>query len=100
MKQDYSDAYYNRGLSYYWLAKNAQDSGLKEKALEYYKLAIIDNSLAIKYSPDLAVAYFNRSGNYFTIGKYNLALSDALKAKELGMEVDSLYIKAIKSSIK
>lgn len=99
MKQDYSDAYYNRGISYYWLGKKAQDAGQKETAMKYYEQAIKDNSSAIKYSPDLACAYFNRSGNYYTIGKYESALSDAMKAIELNMEVDSLYIKALKSNI-
>lgn len=99
MKQDYSDAYYNRGLSYYWLAKRAQDAGHQDSAFKYFNMAIKDNSSAIQYSPCLACAYFNRSGNYYSIGEYYLALTDALKTEELGMEVDSIYIKALKSSI-
>jgi tetratricopeptide (TPR) repeat protein len=100
MKVDYPDAYYNRALSYYWLGKNAQDAGKADTASSYYNKAIIDCTSAIKYNPDLACAYFNRSGNYYTIHKYDLALADALKAKALGWEVDSLYIKALKSNIK
>jgi tetratricopeptide (TPR) repeat protein len=100
MKVDYSDAYYNRGLAYYWLGKEAQDAGKTATALPLYYKAISDDSLAIKYSPDLACAYFNRSGNYYTIGKFKPALEDALKAKELGYEVDSLYVKALKRNIK
>jgi tetratricopeptide (TPR) repeat protein len=100
MKVDYSDAYYNRALSFYWLGKDAQDAGKTNDALSLYKKAISDDSLAIKYSPDLACAYFNRSGNYYTIGKFKPALEDALKAKDLGWDVDSLYIKALKGNIK
>ena len=100
MKVDYSDAYYNRGLAYYWLGKEAQDAGKTNVALSLYYKAISDDSLAIKYSPDLACAYFNRSGNYYTIGKFKPALEDALKAEDLGYDVDSLYIKALKSNYK
>ena len=100
MKVDYSDAYYNRGLAYYWLGKGAQDAGKTNEALSLYNKAISDDSLAIKYSPDLACAYFNRSGNYYTIGKFKPAFEDAIKAKDLGYEVDSLYIRALKSNIK
>lgn len=100
MKQDYTDAFYNRGIALYWIGKEALDKGDKQKAAEYFDKAISDNSQAIKYSPDLSLAYFNRAGNYFTTGKYELALADALKAKQLGIEVDSLFIKAIKSGIK
>jgi len=100
MKQDYTDAYYNRGISYYFIGQQAQSSGNNELAIKYYYQAIHDNSMAIKFNPELAIAYYNRSGNYYTIGKADSALTDALKAQSLGMEVDSLYIKTLRRQIK
>ena len=92
LKTDYSDAYYNRGLANYFLAKQNQDAGNMNDAMNYYELSIRDNSDAIKYNPKLARAYYNRSGNYFILKKYDEALQDALKAKELGMEIDQAYL--------
>ena len=99
LKTDYSDAYYNRGLAHYFLAKQNQDAGNMNDAMNYYELSIRDNSEAIKYNPQLARAYYNRSGNYFILKKYNLALQDALKAKELGMEIDQAYLDVLNKNI-
>lgn len=95
LKNDYADVYYNRGLSYYYLGKQLHDNGQLPEAQQYYQLSIDDNSSAIHYKPNLARAYFNRSGNYYLLKQYPLALQDALKAKELGMEVDEAYIKVL-----
>ncbi|HRH66572.1 MAG TPA: tetratricopeptide repeat protein [Bacteroidia bacterium] len=100
MKTDYAEAYYNRGLSYYFMAKQNQDSGNMAEAQRYYELSIRDNSSAIHYQPNLARAYYNRAGNYFLLKKYDLALSDALKAKELGMEVDTAFIDHLEQQTK
>ncbi|MBK9525813.1 MAG: hypothetical protein IPO39_14025 [Bacteroidetes bacterium] len=70
-----------------------------DDASRYYSLSIQDNSEAIKYKPNLARAYFNRSGNYFILKQFDLALTDALKAKKLGMEVDPAYIEFLKKQI-
>lgn len=86
LKFDYPDAYYNRGLSYYYLGK--------------YEQAISDYTNAIKYNPSLAVAYYNRSGTYYAQQKFKSALDDALKAAELGKEVDPKYIEALQEGIK
>ncbi|MBK6447155.1 MAG: tetratricopeptide repeat protein [Bacteroidetes bacterium] len=99
LKTDYADAYYNRGLAYYFIAKQNQDAGKSDDASRYYSLSIQDNSEAIKYKPNLARAYFNRSGNYFILKQFDLALTDVLKAKELGMEVDPAYIEFLKKQI-
>lgn len=99
MKFDYPDAYYNRGLAYYFIGKKQEEQRNNAEALRYYRLAIIDNSKAIQYKPNLSRAYFNRSGNYFTIHRYDSALTDAMKAKELGMEVDPAYIQMLEKEV-
>jgi len=81
LKSDWYEALYNRGLVFYFQKK--------------YKEAIDDYTLAIKYNPKLARAYFNRSGTYYTIGQTKLALDDALKAKQLGYTVDDKYIEVL-----
>lgn len=91
----YTDAYYNRGISEYWVGKQLQDSGKAQEAISYYNQAIADNSKAIELSPSLSLAYFNRAGNYFTIGAYNKALADALKSRSLGMDVDPKFIEVL-----
>ncbi len=100
LKVDYTDAYYNRGISYYYLGKSSLESGQKEQAVKYIEQSINDNTSALKYSPNLSLAYFNRSGDYFTLGNYNAALADVLRSKELGMDVDPEYIKALEAGIK
>ena len=98
LNDTYTDAYYNRGISEYFLGTQAQDSAKLLEAEAYYLKAIADNSKAIQLSPGLAIAYFNRAGNYFITGNFDKALSDALKAKSLGMEVDPRFIEAIQAN--
>jgi tetratricopeptide (TPR) repeat protein len=64
--------------------------------MKKYNEAIDDYTIAIQYSPSLARAWYNRSGTYYTIGEKKLALSDALKAKNLGYPVDEKYIDILK----
>lgn len=86
LKNDYDEALYNRGLAFFFQKK--------------YKEAIDDYTLAIKYNPKLARAWFNRSGTYYTLGQYQLALDDALNARALGYTVDDKYIEALKQNLK
>lgn len=99
LKTDYADAYYNRGLSYYYVAKQYQDRGNLDEAIKYYELSVADNSAAIKFQPALARAWYNRSGNYFILKKFDLALSDALKARELGMVVDQAFLDILEKEV-
>lgn len=85
LQEKYPEAHYNLGLAYYYKGMNNE--------------AIAEYTLAIEIKPDLAVAYFNRSGTYYTIGKFQPALDDALKARELGYNVDPLYIDALKHGL-
>ena len=80
----YSEAYYNRGLAYFYKRD--------------YAHAIDDYTQAIQNNPSLAVAWHNRAGTYFTVGKYNEALYDALEAQRLGYAVDPKFIEAIKQA--
>ena len=76
-----------------------QNEGKPDEALKYYQLSIDDNTSAIRYRPNLARAYYNRSGNYYTLKKFDLALQDALKARELGMEVESAYLDVLEKEL-
>lgn len=86
LKPDYADAFYNRGLTYFYL-KN-------------YQAALNDYDAAIRYSPNLAVAWHNRAGTNFTVGRYREALSDARKARDLGYPVDPEFIKVLETEVK
>lgn len=86
LQEKYHEAHYNLGLAYYYKELHAD--------------AIKEYNRAIEIKPDLAVAYFNRSGTYFTIQQYEPALRDALKAQELGHNVDPKYIEAIRMGLK
>ncbi len=85
LKNDYSEAFYNRGLANYYLKK--------------YGEAIADYSMAIKHNPKLKQAWHNRAGTYFTIGKFKEALSDAIRAKDLGYPVDPMFFKALNQAL-
>ncbi|MCC7302663.1 MAG: tetratricopeptide repeat protein [Bacteroidia bacterium] len=86
LKPDYAEAFYNRGLAYFYL-KN-------------YQAALNDYDAAIHYNPTLAVAWHNRAGTHFTVGRYREALGDALKAKELGYPVDPQFITVLEEEVK
>lgn len=95
LNDDFTDAYYNRGISEYNIGKQLQDSGKAKEATEYFIRAIQDNSKAIELNPNLNLAYFNGAGYYFTMGQYDKALSYALKAKNMGMNVDPKFIEVL-----
>lgn len=84
MDPRFSLAYSHRGMSNYFLGK--------------YEEAIQDQTFAIQYNPSFAEAYHNRAGTYFQIKKYQPALDDALKAKQLGYNVDPRFIEVLKTN--
>jgi hypothetical protein len=69
-----------QGLSYVSVAKNANSPGIFNENIEN---AINEFSNAIKKDPGYAEAYSNRGVAYMMQKKYNKALDDLKKAKEL-----------------
>ena len=59
-----------------------------------------DYNRAIELDSQYAFCYFNRSLVYSSLGKYDNALDDAIKAKVLGHGVDQKYIDFLKGNIK
>jgi protein O-mannosyl-transferase len=112
-------AYYNRGNAYYNLQKYDlafQDFSTaitydSTFALAYnnrgniylkygaYAEGISNYSAAILYDPSFANAYMNRCKAFAALQKFQPALEDALKAKDLGYNVDPNYINAIQEQI-
>jgi protein O-mannosyl-transferase len=86
LQERYHEAHYNLGLVYYY-------KGMYAEAIKEY-------TRAIEIKPDLAVAYFNRSGTYYTLQQFQPALDDARKAKQLGYSVDPKYIEALEAGVK
>lgn len=58
--------------------------------------AVADFSAALTLDPTLAEAYFNRSIAANSLQQKEQALSDALKAQNLGLPVPALYIESLK----
>jgi len=73
--------YYFRGCDYY--------------KLDAYSKAINDFSKAIEIKPDYGMAYYNRSLVFNAQSNKKDALSDALKAQSLGLNIDPNYIKEL-----
>jgi hypothetical protein len=69
-----------QGLSYVSVAKNANSPGIFNENIEN---AINEFSNAIKKDPNYAEAYSNRGVAYMMQKKYNKALDDLKKAKDL-----------------
>jgi tetratricopeptide (TPR) repeat protein len=69
-----------QGMAYVSTAKNANSPGIFNENIEN---AINEFSNAIKKDPTYATAYSNRAVAYMMQKKYNLALADLTKAKEL-----------------
>lgn len=69
-----------QGMAYVSTAKNANSPGVFNENINN---AINEFSNAIKKDPGYATAYSNRSVAYMMQKKYNLALDDLKKAKEL-----------------
>ncbi len=116
----YAKAYYNRGNVYFNL-------GNYDKAMQDYSSAINYNStfsmaynnrgniylsfkkfdeaiknytFAIRYNPVLANAYMNRAKTYAAIQKFQSALEDALKAREMGYNIDPRFIEGLQERIR
>ncbi len=86
LKKEFADAYYNKGIVY-------NDSQRYEEAIPLY-------DTAIQYNPKYSKAYYNRAGAFYLTGKYDKALKDALKAKELGYNVEPEFIQTLKTMLK
>jgi len=76
-----------QGLSYVSTAKNAHNKALFDENIDN---ALKEFSLAIEKAPDYADAYSNRGVAYMQQRKYNKALEDLKKAKELKSESPSI----------
>ncbi|MCB9746846.1 MAG: tetratricopeptide repeat protein [Candidatus Omnitrophica bacterium] len=79
------EAFYNRGNIY--------------AHLRNYPAAIEDYSQTIQLDPAHPNAYHNRSLAFFTLDEYVKALADALKVEELGGNINSRYIRNLKTLI-
>lgn len=73
-------AHIKQGMSYVSVAKNANSPGIFNENIEN---AINEFSNAIKKDPNYAEAYSNRGVAYMMQKKYNKALDDLKKAKDL-----------------
>jgi len=76
-----------QGLSYVSTAKNAHNKALFDENIEN---ALKEFSLAIEKAPDYADAYSNRGVAYMQQRKFNKALEDLKKAKELKSDSPSI----------
>ncbi len=61
-----------------------------------HSIALEDLNQSIKLNPNYMYAWFNASVSYKAIGDTKKALEYALKAKELGMEVNPAYLESLK----
>jgi len=78
--------YYFRGVTYYRMNQFAE--------------ANRDYSSAIELKPDYGMAYYNRSLVFDAQSNVKAALDDALKAQNLGLNIDPKYIAMLDSLIK
>jgi tetratricopeptide (TPR) repeat protein len=85
LRPNYADAYNNRGTTYFRM-------GNMEKAY-------IDFSQAVWANPNYADAYYNRAVVSSMRGDAASALSDVLKAQNLGMKVDQQVIDKLRKAI-
>ena len=76
-------AYNGMGVAYYYL-------GNYQEAINQY-----NQSLAV--NPNDAQTYFNRSVCYSNLGNKQQALSDALQAQKMGMQVDPSYLQNLQN---
>lgn len=53
-----------------------------------YVLAVLNFDEAIDLDPQYALAYYNRGISYYNIGNRNQAISDLVRALELGLSPD------------
>lgn len=74
------------------------------RSFDYLKLNNFEASLketnkALEIKPDYREAYYHRSRIYYFMNKFQQALDDALKAKNLGFQVDTNYIVDINNKL-
>ncbi len=69
--------------------------GLVLLQLDRAEEAIQDFNQAILYNPNFAQAYFRRAKAHRHLGRSAEALEDALKARDLGYGLDSLYLDSL-----
>ena len=87
LKPDYADAYFQRGLAYYYHHR--------------YARAIDDLSRCIELKPQDASAYVWRSKLRTDIGECDTASVDLQKAEELGIRSDLMSeVRALKEKLK
>jgi tetratricopeptide (TPR) repeat protein len=60
-----------------------------------FDLALKDMSSAIEINPKVPEYWLRRSMAEYTLGKKEEAKADALKAVELGMQIDNSYLKEL-----
>jgi tetratricopeptide (TPR) repeat protein len=75
--------------AYYW-------NGVNEQNQKQFAAAIASFNKAIEVNPKSGNYFLSRSQVYFAIGQSQNAISDALKAKELGEQVNEDYINSLK----
>lgn len=86
--QRFVKAYFNRGIAYYYWAQSEYATGRYESAVANY-------NAVVKLNPDFVPVYKNRSLANFYIRRYDAAMADALKARELGDEIPDDWLDQI-----
>ena len=109
----------NRGIIYFQQGEFQKNIDDYQKYLQYYpndpdiisSISICYNRLkqfspaiehvnrAIKINPNKGVYYFNRSIIYNQTGQFQNALNDALKAKQLGFNINDEYLNFLNTKI-
>jgi tetratricopeptide (TPR) repeat protein/S1-C subfamily serine protease len=77
LNPDFTEAYINRGLTYYYLKQ--------------YDKALADYNKAIALNPDDAMAYSSRGATYYYLKQYDKALADYNKAIALNPDDAEAY---------
>ena len=86
INENYGEAYMNRGNIYF--SRNQFDA------------AIADYNVVLRITPDDGTARLNRSFAFFRSNRYREALDDALKARELKMDVPPQYISDLQKAVR
>ena len=77
LKQDFPEAYNNRGNAYYHIGD--------------YNRAIEDYDKAIEIQPDLAELYYNRGEALLHLNEMEKAKADLITAKEMGVDIVAAF---------
>ena len=83
---DNSENYFYKGIAYYRLSR--------------FDEAVLANTMALQQNPNMGGAYSNRSAAFNNLGEFSNALSDALKAKNMGQNVTEAYLEEIRNKVK